>query len=61
MTCFGHFQGHTDEAYCLEGHPTDPRILLSAGHDGNIILWDLQTREQVMKYYNHVSRCCILH
>ena len=25
----------------LEAHPTDSRILLSAGHDGVVIVWDM--------------------
>nr|CAB3226310.1 bromodomain and WD repeat-containing protein 3 [Phallusia mammillata] len=45
-------KGHLDDAYCLEGHPTDPRILLSAGHDGNVFLWNVTTGEHIMKFYN---------
>ena len=26
-----YIQGHQDEVFVLEAHPTDPRILLSAG------------------------------
>ena len=26
-----YLQGHQDEVFVLEAHPTDPRILLSAG------------------------------
>ncbi len=29
-------KGHEDEVYMLERHPLDARILLSAGHDGQI-------------------------
>ncbi|KAG7262048.1 hypothetical protein CRUP_017801 [Coryphaenoides rupestris] len=34
-------KGHEDEVFVLEPHPFDPRILFSAGHDGNCIVWDL--------------------
>ena len=34
-------QGHTGEVFVLESHPSDSRILLSAGHDGLVILWDM--------------------
>ncbi|XP_051877105.1 bromodomain and WD repeat-containing protein 3 isoform X3 [Pristis pectinata] len=33
--------GHDDEVFVLEAHPFDSRIMLSAGHDGNIFIWDL--------------------
>eukprot|EP01117_Protostelium_nocturnum_P004835 TRINITY_DN1754_c0_g1_i1.p1 TRINITY_DN1754_c0_g1~~TRINITY_DN1754_c0_g1_i1.p1 ORF type:complete len:768 (+),score=248.51 TRINITY_DN1754_c0_g1_i1:28-2331(+) len=32
---------HTDLVYVLEKHPTDDRVLLSAGYDGNVFLWDI--------------------
>jgi WD40 repeat protein len=27
--------------FVLESHPSDPRVLLSAGHDGVVIVWDM--------------------
>ncbi len=52
-------KGHQDEVYVLENNPVDPRIMLSAGHDGNIILWDLTRGVQVTKNFNtvHTSLC----
>ncbi|XP_038078010.1 bromodomain and WD repeat-containing protein 3-like isoform X2 [Patiria miniata] len=46
---------HTDEVFVLEGHPTDTRIFLSAGHDGLIILWDLDTGSKIYSYYNNIE------
>ena len=34
-------QGHIGEVFVLESHPSDPRILLSAGHEGYVIFWDM--------------------
>lgn len=34
-------QAHIGEVFVLESHPSDPRILLSAGHDGLVIFWDM--------------------
>ncbi len=48
-------QGHQDEVYVLENNPVDPRIMLSAGHDGHIILWDLVRGTQIMDHFNTVS------
>lgn len=40
----------------LEAHPKDPRLLLSSGHDGNIILWNLLTGKLVKKFHNKVRK-----
>lgn len=48
-------RGHNDEIYVLEAHPRDPRILLSASHDGNLMLWNLLTGKLIRKFYNRVS------
>ena len=49
-------QGHTDELFVLEPHPHDKNIIVSAGHDGNIIIWDISTGTLLKKYFNHVSK-----
>ena len=36
-----HTQGHIGEVFVLEAHPTDPRLLMTAGHDGMVIIWDM--------------------
>lgn len=41
--------GHTSDAYILESHPWEPRILMSAGYDGRIILWDVAAGSQLTR------------
>lgn len=48
------FQGHEDEVFVLEAHPTDSRVFLSSGHDGRIILWDLVSGSIVKNHFNLV-------
>lgn len=45
-------KGHTDEVYILEAHPIEPNLLLSAGHDGNLILWDIERRRKIKLFFN---------
>ncbi|XP_038700956.1 PH-interacting protein-like isoform X2 [Tripterygium wilfordii] len=33
--------GHTESTYVLDVHPFNPRIAMSAGYDGRIIVWDI--------------------
>ena len=47
-------QGHSDEVFVLEHNPTDARIMLSAGHDGNIIIWDIVAGSKIRTFYNMV-------
>ena len=35
---------HSDETFVIESHPTDPRVVCTAGHDGKIIVWDIGLR-----------------
>lgn len=48
------FQGHEAEVFVLEPHPFDPRIILSAGHDGNVFIWDLLRGTNTQHYFNMV-------
>lgn len=41
--------------FVLEPHPFDPRILFSAGHDGNCIVWDLARGVKIRSYFNMVG------
>ena len=43
-------QRHTGEIFVLETHPTDARILLSAGHDGLVIFWDMLAGVQLQSF-----------
>ncbi|XP_065677103.1 bromodomain and WD repeat-containing protein 1 isoform X3 [Hydra vulgaris] len=45
-------KGHTEEVYLLEPHPNFPQIILSAGHDGNIILWDIYKFKKLKLFFN---------
>nr|CAH7754791.1 unnamed protein product [Callosobruchus chinensis] len=47
--------GHTDEIYVLEAHPYDNNIILSAGHDGQLFVWDIVKGEIVYKFLNTVE------
>ncbi|KAF7247086.1 PH-interacting protein [Varanus komodoensis] len=50
-----HSEGHEDEVFVLESHPFDPRVLFSAGHDGNVIVWDLAKGVKIRSYFNMVA------
>ncbi|XP_051543568.1 bromodomain and WD repeat-containing protein 3-like isoform X1 [Myxocyprinus asiaticus] len=47
--------GHDDEVFVLETHPFDSRILLSAGHDGNIYIWDLSKGHKIRNFFNMIE------
>ncbi|XP_056184764.1 bromodomain and WD repeat-containing protein 1 isoform X2 [Falco biarmicus] len=47
--------GHTDEVFVLETHPFDSRIMLSAGHDGNIFIWDITKGMKTKHYFNMIE------
>ncbi|KAG8591030.1 hypothetical protein GDO81_007020 [Engystomops pustulosus] len=47
--------GHDNDIYVLEPHPSDSRIMLSAGHDGNIFLWDIISGTKVMHCFNLIE------
>ncbi|XP_011162535.1 PH-interacting protein isoform X2 [Solenopsis invicta] len=48
-------RGHKDEVYVLESHPIDPRMILSAGHDGQLIIWDVLNTEPMICFQNFVE------
>uniref|UniRef100_A0A4W5LVQ0 Bromodomain and WD repeat domain containing 3 n=1 Tax=Hucho hucho TaxID=62062 RepID=A0A4W5LVQ0_9TELE len=48
-------QGHDDEVFVLEAHPFDHRIMLSAGHDGNIYMWDLSKGSKIRNFFNMIE------
>ncbi|XP_030059699.1 bromodomain and WD repeat-containing protein 1 isoform X2 [Microcaecilia unicolor] len=47
--------GHEDEVFVLEPHPFDSRIMLSAGHDGNIFIWDITKGIKTKQYFNMIE------
>ncbi|XP_062843373.1 bromodomain and WD repeat-containing protein 1 isoform X1 [Trichomycterus rosablanca] len=48
-------KGHEAEVFVLEPHPYDPRVMLSAGHDGNIFIWDLVRGCKIHHYFNMIE------
>ncbi|NXF33013.1 BRWD1 protein, partial [Nyctibius bracteatus] len=47
--------GHADEVFVLEPHPFDSRIMLSAGHDGNVFIWDITKGTKPKHYFNMIE------
>ncbi|XP_045505903.1 PH-interacting protein [Colias croceus] len=47
--------GHRDEAYVLEAHPFVPAVLLSAGHDGQLFVWDAAAGEVLAQFHNVIE------
>jgi WD40 repeat protein len=41
-------KGHTDSAWSVDWHPTDPGLLASCGGDGTIRLWSLDASEPLL-------------
>lgn len=46
---------HTSDVYLIESHPKDPRIFLTAGHDGKIIIWDIERGIPIKIFQNIVD------
>ncbi|QQP48736.1 Uncharacterized protein FKW44_009145, partial [Caligus rogercresseyi] len=49
----GSLRGHSNEIFVMEPHPRCCSILLSAAHDGKILLWNLETHECIMEFNNN--------
>lgn len=47
--------GHSDEIYVLESHPRDPHIVLSAGHDGQLYVWNILQGKSVVHFTNNIE------
>ncbi|KAH7513458.1 hypothetical protein FEM48_Zijuj12G0202000 [Ziziphus jujuba var. spinosa] len=41
--------GHTESTYVLDVHPFNPRMAMSAGYDGKIIVWDIWEGKPIWK------------
>lgn len=48
-------RGHKDEVFVLEAHPFDTHVLLSAGHDGQIFIWDILAGTPVASFQNLIE------
>ncbi|GMR54123.1 hypothetical protein PMAYCL1PPCAC_24318, partial [Pristionchus mayeri] len=47
---------HTDDAFHLVAHPLHPHLILSAGHDGLVAIWDVVRGLVVHKWTNTVEQ-----
>lgn len=48
-------RGHTDELYVLESHPKDPHVLISAGHDGQLFVWNILEGVAITSFVNNID------
>lgn len=48
-------RGHKDEVFVLESHPSDPRVILSAGHDGQLMVWDVLNTDPIACFQNFIE------
>ncbi|XP_072525328.1 bromodomain and WD repeat-containing protein 3 [Salminus brasiliensis] len=48
-------KGHEAEVFVVEPHPYDFRVMLSAGHDGNVFIWDLVKGTKTQHYFNMIE------
>ena len=48
-------QQHINEVFVIETHPRDPRMFVSAGHDGIIIIWDMFKGDKLNQFTLNVS------
>ena len=48
-------QQHSNEVFVIETHPRDPRVFVSAGHDGIIVIWDMFKGDKLNQFKLNVS------
>ncbi|CAL4083048.1 unnamed protein product, partial [Meganyctiphanes norvegica] len=48
-------KGHEDNAYVIEAHPKEPRLVFTAGHDGQIFIWDIMAGCVVKSFKNTIE------
>ena len=41
--------------FVLEAHPRDPRLILSSGHDGYVMIWSVLSGKLLRKFYNKIA------
>ncbi|KAJ1363311.1 Bromodomain and WD repeat-containing protein 3 [Parelaphostrongylus tenuis] len=47
--------GHTDDSFVLKSHPTFNNVVLSCGHDGVMVFWDIEQGEKLKRFTNIVE------
>ena len=48
-------RGHKGLVYVLDPHPFDPNVLLSAGLDGRLFIWDITKGQLIKSFTNFVE------
>ncbi|CAB3373121.1 Hypothetical predicted protein [Cloeon dipterum] len=48
-------KSHTEELFVLERHPICQNLMLSAGHDGQINIWDVTKGEKIKSFQNLID------
>ncbi|KAK4329631.1 hypothetical protein Pmani_000034 [Petrolisthes manimaculis] len=48
-------RGHEDNAYVIEAHPFEARLILSAAHDGQLMIWDIFSGSLVWSFKNTIE------
>ena len=43
--------GHSNRVFCVKYRPKDPNVLISAGWDNTIQVWDTRTQNSVQSFY----------
>ena len=51
-TLIASLKGHERSIFTIRNHPTDPMFVITAGHDGIAILWDLRSFTCLKKFIN---------
>ena len=46
---------HDDDVFCIESHPKDPRIFLTGGHDGRVIIWNVISGKPITIFDNTIN------
>lgn len=46
---------HLDEIFVLEPHPKDSNTVLSAGHDGQLFIWDILRGSLIFSFTNNIE------
>ena len=53
--CIHSLREHQDDVFVLEAHPLDPRVFLSGGHDGRIIIWDVISGKSLKTFQTDIA------
>ncbi|RKO91141.1 hypothetical protein BDK51DRAFT_30318 [Blyttiomyces helicus] len=52
-------EGHKDVVYTLDPHPNDARVVLSAGYDGKLVLWDIVAGKELKSFQLYGDRAIL--